>query len=68
MSIPRPKPKKKLSSVPQKITLVKVRNDVTGEEREVTDPAEIVRLMKADGFTVDDETGAVGLGPRLRPQ
>lgn len=68
MSMPRPKQRNKLSSVPQKITVVRVRNDVTGEERDVTDPAEIVRLMKADGFTVDDETGAVGLGPKLRPQ
>lgn len=35
--------------------------------RIVTDPEEIVRLLKHDGFTVNDETGEIGLGPKLRP-
>lgn len=36
--------------------------------RTVTDPVEVVRLLRADGFTVDEETGSIGLGPKLRPQ
>jgi hypothetical protein len=34
--------------------------------RIVTDSAELVRLLKADGFTVD-EFGNIGMGPKLRP-
>ena len=68
MSIPRPKRRGKLNAMPHKVTVVRVRNDETGVERDVTDPAEIVRLLKADGFTVDEETGAIGVGPKLRPQ
>ena len=34
--------------------------------RIVTDPAEINRLLIADGFTVDED-GKIGLGPKLRP-
>jgi len=34
--------------------------------RIVTDPAEIVRLLRADGFTVDEATGKIGLTDRLR--
>lgn len=68
MSIPRPKKRKKLGEMPAQVTVVRVRNDETGEERDVTDPTEIVRLLKADGFTVDEDTGAIGLGPKLRPQ
>lgn len=65
--MPRPK-RKKINQVPHRVTIVKVRDGVTNEEREVTDPAEIVRLLKADGFTVDEETGAIGLDPKKRPQ
>lgn len=37
--------------------------------RIVTDPAEIRRLLRAEGFTVDETTGRLGLGERLkRPQ
>ena len=35
--------------------------------RIVTDPDEVVRLLRADGFTVDENTGNIGLGPKLRP-
>lgn len=66
MSMPRPKGRKP-SKGRNRITKLLVRNE-SGQEREVTDPAEIVRLLRADGFTVDDETGAIGLGPKLRPQ
>jgi hypothetical protein len=31
----------------------------------VTDPAEIERLLKANGFAVDELTGAVGVGSSL---
>jgi len=34
--------------------------------RVVTDPAEIVRLLRADGFTVDELTGKLGLTHGLR--
>jgi len=36
--------------------------------RTVTDPAEVVRLLRADGFTVDEETGAIGIDHAKRPQ
>lgn len=37
--------------------------------RVVTDPAEIQRLLRAEGFTVDGDTGRLGLSERLkRPQ
>lgn len=45
-----------------KITSLKMEDG-----RIVTDPAEVNRLLRLNGFTVDDETGAVGLGPKLRP-
>ena len=66
MSMPRPKGRKPPKGK-NRITKLLVRNE-SGQEREVTDPDEIVRLLKADGFTVDEETGAIGLGPTLRPQ
>jgi hypothetical protein len=36
--------------------------------RVVTDPAEIQRLLKKDGFEIDDLTGKVTVGPKLIPQ
>ena len=32
----------------------------------VTDPAEINRLLRVNGFTVDDATGNVGVSPELQ--
>lgn len=59
----RPGKKKRLDpKAPMRITELKMSSG-----RIVTDPEEINRLLKADGFTVDEETGKVGLGPKLRP-
>ena len=55
------RPGKKAKKKGTRITSLKMSSG-----RVVTDPDEIVRLLKADGFTVD-EFGNIGLGPKLRP-
>jgi hypothetical protein len=55
----RPKIKKPKERV--RITSVKL-----ADGRVVTDPAEVNRLLRLNGFTVDDETGAVGLTHNLK--
>jgi hypothetical protein len=55
------RPKRPKSKERMRITSLKLEDG-----RIVTDPAEVNRLLRLNGFTVDDETGAVGLGPNLR--
>lgn len=64
MSRPRPKgPATKIKGDgPVRITSLKMSSG-----RVVTDPDEINRLLKQDGFEVDEQ-GKVTLGPRLQPQ
>lgn len=58
------RPKRKPPKERVRITSVKLEDG-----RVVTDPTEVNRLLRLNGFTVDPETGAVGLGEGLkRPQ
>ena len=55
--------RKREKSKPMVITQLKM-----SDGRIVTDPVEVRRLLRADGFIVDEDTGAVTVGPLLRPQ
>ena len=57
------RPGKKRKKQRMRITELKM-----ADGRTITDPAEVVKALRADGFTVDEETGAIGIDHAKRPQ
>jgi len=55
----------KLKKKAKRVNATRITRLTMSSGRVVTDPDEIVRLLRADGFTVDELTGKVGLTQSL---